>query len=130
MCSAGAAIPQMGEGLSVCLVASSGFVRSAVPSAASAGTPVRKDTPMLKMVAEESTGAEWSSTLDEICRERVRRMLEVALEVEVDEYLAAFALDAIRPQIATRGSSLPHAVTPRGRGSRACEQPALAGSRT
>jgi putative transposase len=43
---------------------------------------------MLKIVAEESTSEEQSSTLDEICREGARRMLAAALELEVDEYLA------------------------------------------
>jgi putative transposase len=45
---------------------------------------------MLKIVAEESTSEELSSTLDEICREGARRMLAAALELEVDEYLAVF----------------------------------------
>jgi hypothetical protein len=45
---------------------------------------------MLKIVAEESTGEELSSTLDEICREGARRMLAAALELEVDEYVAGF----------------------------------------
>ena len=44
---------------------------------------------MLKIVAEESTGEELSSTLDEICREGARRMLAVALELEAGEYVAA-----------------------------------------
>jgi putative transposase len=56
--------------------------------AAGVGAPARKDTPMLKIVAEESTSEEQSSTLDEICREGARRMLAAALELEVDEYLA------------------------------------------
>jgi putative transposase len=58
--------------------------------AAGVGAPARKDTPMLKIVAEESTSEELSSTLDEICREGARRMLAAALELEVDEYLAVF----------------------------------------
>jgi putative transposase len=61
--------------------------------AAGGGTPARKDAPMLKIVAEESTGEELSSTLDEICREGARRMLAAALELEVDEYLAALRGD-------------------------------------
>ena len=55
--------------------------------AAGAGTPARKDTPMLKIAVEESTGEELSSTLDEICREGARRMLAAALELEVDDYI-------------------------------------------
>jgi len=46
-------------------------------------------TPMLKVVAEETTRTELSSTLDEICREGARRMLATALEVEVDAYIEA-----------------------------------------
>jgi putative transposase len=46
-------------------------------------------TPMLKVVAEETARTEWSSTLDEICREGARRMLAAALEAEVDAYVEA-----------------------------------------
>jgi putative transposase len=46
-------------------------------------------TPMLKVVAEETGRTEWSSTLDEICREGARRMLAAALEAEVDAYVEA-----------------------------------------
>ena len=56
---------------------------------------------MLKIVAEESTGEELSSTLDEICREGARRMLAAALELEVDEYLAVF-----RDEVDERGRRL------------------------
>jgi putative transposase len=59
--------------------------------AAGVGAPARKDTPMLKIVAEVSTGEELSSTLDEICREGARRMLAAALEVEAGEYIAALS---------------------------------------
>jgi transposase-like protein len=44
---------------------------------------------MLKIAADESTGEELSSTLDEICREGARRMLAAALELEAGEYVAA-----------------------------------------
>src|SRR4051794_10942908 len=56
--------------------------------AAGVGAPARKDTPMWKIVAGESTGEELASILDEICREGARRMLAAALEVEAEEYLA------------------------------------------
>lgn len=46
---------------------------------------------MLRVVTDEPAGAEMASTLDEICREGASRMLAVALEVEVDEYISAFA---------------------------------------
>jgi putative transposase len=46
---------------------------------------------MLRVVADEATTAELGSALDEIVREGARRMLAVALEAEVDAYLAAFA---------------------------------------
>jgi transposase-like protein len=48
-------------------------------------------TPMLKVVADESSRAELAASLDEIVREGARRMLAAALEAEVEAYLAAFA---------------------------------------
>jgi putative transposase len=59
--------------------------------AAGAATPARKDTPMLRVVGDESTREELGSTLGEICREGARRMLAAALELEVDEYITALA---------------------------------------
>ena len=46
---------------------------------------------MLSVVADEQAGAELAMDLDELLREGARRMLAVALEVEVDAYIAAFA---------------------------------------
>jgi putative transposase len=46
---------------------------------------------MLRVVADEATGAELGSSLDELVREGARRMLAAALEAEVDAYVAAFA---------------------------------------
>jgi putative transposase len=46
---------------------------------------------MLKVVADESSGAELAASLDEIVREGARRMLVAALEAEVEAYTAAFA---------------------------------------
>jgi transposase-like protein len=48
-------------------------------------------TPMLKVVADESSRAELAASLDEIVREGARRMLAAALEAEVEAYIAAFA---------------------------------------
>jgi putative transposase len=48
-------------------------------------------TPMLKVVAEESTRTELGSTLDEICRAGAQRMLAAALDAEVDAYVEALA---------------------------------------
>jgi transposase-like protein len=48
-------------------------------------------TPMLKVVAEKAAIEELGIGIDEICREGARRMLAVALEVEVDAYIAEFA---------------------------------------
>jgi putative transposase len=47
-------------------------------------------TPMLRVVADEQTGAELASGLDEIVREGARRMLAAALEAEVDAYVSGF----------------------------------------
>jgi transposase-like protein len=44
---------------------------------------------MLRVVTDESTREELTSTLDGICREGARRMLAAALELEADEYIAA-----------------------------------------
>jgi transposase-like protein len=44
---------------------------------------------MLTVLTDGSTHEELSATLDEICCEGARRMLAAALELEVDEYLAA-----------------------------------------
>ena len=46
---------------------------------------------MLRVVADEHTTAELGSASDEIVREGARRMLAVALEAEVDAYVAALA---------------------------------------
>jgi len=46
---------------------------------------------MLKVADILSSGVEERSTLDEICRDGARRMLAVALEVEVDTYVESFA---------------------------------------
>ena len=46
---------------------------------------------MLKVVAEEAACTELRVGLDEICREGARRMLAVALEVEVDAYIEGLA---------------------------------------
>jgi len=49
---------------------------------------VRKVTPMLSVVNDESAVADGRSMLDEICREGAQAMLAAALEAEVDAYLA------------------------------------------
>jgi putative transposase len=46
---------------------------------------------MLSVVADEQAGAELALDLDELLREGARRMLAVALEAEVDAYIAACA---------------------------------------
>jgi transposase-like protein len=56
--------------------------------AAGVGAPARKDTPVLRVVTDESTRGEPASALDEICREGARRMLAAALEAEADAYIA------------------------------------------
>jgi transposase-like protein len=69
---------------------------------------------MLKIVVEESTGEELSSTLDEICRDGARRMLAAALEMEAGEYVAALVdqLDEGGRRLVTRnGHARPRAIT-------------------
>jgi putative transposase len=48
---------------------------------------------MLKVVAEKAAGEELAFGIDEICREGARRMLAVALEAEVDSYIAEHVED-------------------------------------
>ena len=48
---------------------------------------------MLSVVADEAARAELRAGLDELAREGARRMLAVALEAEVDDYLAAYAAE-------------------------------------
>jgi transposase-like protein len=82
--------------------------------AAGVGAPARKDTPMLRVVTDESTREELSSTLDEICREGARRMLAAALELEAGEYIAAVVdqLDERGRRLVTRnGQARPRSIT-------------------
>jgi putative transposase len=46
---------------------------------------------MLSVVADDAAQAELRLDLDELVREGARRMLAVALEAEVDAYIAAYA---------------------------------------
>jgi putative transposase len=48
---------------------------------------------MLSVIADETARAELRLDLDELAREGARRMLAVALEAEVDAYLAAAAAE-------------------------------------
>jgi putative transposase len=69
---------------------------------------------MLKIVAEESTGEELSSTLDDICREGARRMLAAALELEAGEYIAALQhlIDETGRRLVVRnGHARPRTIT-------------------
>jgi transposase-like protein len=69
---------------------------------------------MLKIVADESTGEELSSSLDEICREGARRMLAAALEVEADEYISTLVdqLDEGGRRLVVRnGHARPRTIT-------------------
>lgn len=71
-------------------------------------------TPMLRVVVDESSRAELAVGLDELVREGARRMLAMALEAEVDAYLAAFADerdDAGRRLVVRNGHSRPRQVT-------------------
>jgi putative transposase len=59
---------------------------------------------MLRVVTDESTRGEATSTLDEICREGARRMLAAALEAEADAYIAELVgeLDGSGRRLVTR----------------------------
>jgi putative transposase len=46
---------------------------------------------MLSVIADEAARSELTMSLDELCREGARRMLAVALEAEIDAYIAACA---------------------------------------
>ncbi len=69
---------------------------------------------MLKVVADETAGAESSVSLDEICREGARRMLAAALEAEVDAYVEGLAdqLDEDGNRLVVRnGHARPRTIT-------------------
>ena len=69
---------------------------------------------MLRVVVEESSRVELAVGLDELVREGAGRMLAMALEAEVDAYLAAFADerdDAGRRLVVRNGHSRPRQVT-------------------
>jgi transposase-like protein len=82
--------------------------------AAGVAAPARKDTPMLRVVTDESTRGELASTLDEICREGARRMLAAALELEAGDYIAAVVdqLDERGRRLVSRnGHARPRTIT-------------------
>jgi putative transposase len=68
---------------------------------------------MLKVVAGEVAGAEASLGIDEICRAGAQRMLAVALEAEVETYIAEHMaeLDALGHRLVVRnGHAVPRTV--------------------
>jgi putative transposase len=69
---------------------------------------------MLRVVVDESSRAELAAGLDELAREGARRMLAMALEAEVEAYIAAFADerdDAGRRLVVRNGHAKPRQVT-------------------
>lgn len=69
---------------------------------------------MLRVVVDESSGAELAAGLDEIAHEGLRRMLAMALEAEVEAYIAAFAdeRDDVGQRLVLRnGHAKPRQVT-------------------
>jgi putative transposase len=52
--------------------------------------PARKETPMLRVVADEPAREELPSPLDQICRTGAQRMLAVVLEAEADACVELF----------------------------------------
>jgi len=77
---------------------------------------------MLSVVVDEQARAELTSDLDELFREGARRMLAVALEAEVEAYIATHA-----ELIDERGHRL---VVRNGHARRAPSAPGSAGSRS
>jgi putative transposase len=69
---------------------------------------------MLRVVVDESSRAELAAGLDELAREGARRMLAMALEAEVEAYIAAFADepdDAGQRLVVRNGHAKPRQVT-------------------
>jgi transposase-like protein len=69
---------------------------------------------MLSVVTDELAGEELAVALDGICREGARRMLAVALETEVDAYLAAHAGERDergRRMVVRNGHAEPRTIT-------------------
>jgi putative transposase len=69
---------------------------------------------MLTVLTDGSSGEELATTLDEICRDGARRMLAVALEAEVDDYLTALAGEvdeAGRRLVVRNGHARPRTIT-------------------
>ena len=62
---------------------------------------------MLKVVAERAAGEEPAFGIDEICHEGARRMLAVALEAEVDAYVAEHLEDRRRARSPARRAQRP-----------------------
>src|SRR5438445_4103728 len=82
--------------------------------AAGVDAPATKDTPMLKVAADETAGMDGRSSLDELCREGARRMLAAALEAEADAYVEAFAGevdDADHRLVVRNGRARPRTIT-------------------
>jgi putative transposase len=93
--------------------------------AAGVGAPARKDTPVLRVVTDESTRGEPASALDEICREGARRMLAAALEAEADVYIAELVgeTDERGHRLAARNGHARPRRSPRGPGRSGSRRP-------
>src|SRR6266702_3689863 len=63
------------------------------PRSAGGPTPARKERRMLSVVTPAQANDELRADFDAIVRDGARRMLAVALEAEVDAYLAAYAAE-------------------------------------
>lgn len=76
---------------------------------------------MLRVMTDEDARAEMRVGLDEIVREGARRMLAVALEAEVDDYVIAFADERdekVRRLVTRNGHAEPRSITTAAGGSR------------
>jgi putative transposase len=69
---------------------------------------------MLRVVVDKSSGAKLAAGLDELARERARRMLAMALEAKIKACIAAFAdqrEDGGRRLVVRNGHARPRQVT-------------------
>ena len=87
---------------------------------------------MLRVVAEEQARAELTLDVDELFREGARRMLAVALEAEVEAYLAAHAelVDAHGHRLVVRNGHAPARTIATGAGQVEVVRPRVDDRRT
>src|ERR671912_642399 len=88
-----------------------------------------RNAAMLSVVADDAAQAELRLDLDELFREGARRMLAVALEAEVDAYIAGYAEqvdDRATPAVPEHDPAPVGQAQPQGRRGAAAAVPARA----